>query len=502
MTMRRLDAFSDLRRALLLGFAITTAACAPTVRLPQPDTRLPTAFEATPANGDAILLDRWWNDFHDPRLETLVNAALERSTTIRLAYARIAEARATRSETRASTLPSGSLSASSTVQGSKSLWGAGTSQDTQISYQATFAPSWEVDLFGRLAAIRNRADLDYQSSALDFYGTRLALAGDVATSLFQARFLATQLADARESLTIASDLARSGAVGLAQGLVSGQDAARLDADAASAEAEVTRLEGELKAAKRSLLILTGDATAPTESLAIEPRLDNPPPLPDLAPGTLLMRRPDVRGAEVALQSAAQTVQIDRLALFPKINIQPGIGLSAMTGIGAAGTALSAIPGIGAGGTGLWSIVAGLAVPVLDRTRLMAALRVSEARGQQAVITYEQTVQTAFGESENALTRVSADSRRIADLDRATTRARAAFDAARRGYVDGLTDLTTLLQVERVWIQNRSALNAARFALLSDTVTAIRALGGGWDPQSSLDSHAPLTAPFPAMPDKP
>jgi outer membrane protein TolC len=198
-----------------------------------------------------------------------------------------------------------------------------------------------------------------------------------------------------------------------------------------------------------------------------------------------MRRPDVRSAEVALQSATETIQIDRLALFPQISIQPGVGLSATAGSAA-------------GGTGLWSIVAGLTVPVLDRTRLMAALRVSEARGQQAVIGYEQTVQTAFGEGENALTRVSADSRRIADLDRATTRAQTAFDAARRGYADGLTDLTTLLQVERVWIQNRSALNAARFALLSDTVSAIRALGGGWDPQTSLDPHAPL----PAAPENP
>jgi NodT family efflux transporter outer membrane factor (OMF) lipoprotein len=468
-----------MRRALPLVLAATTA-CAPTIHLPQPNTQLPGTFETRAPEAETVSLDRWWTDYHDSQLEALVNAALERSTTIRIAYARIAEARATRGETRSSTLPSGGLSASATVDGSKRLWGTGISQDAQTSYQASFTPSWEIDLFGRLAAIRNRADLDYQSSALDFYATRLALAGDVAAALYQARFFAAQLADAHESLIIARDLVRSAALGYEHGLIADQDVARLDADVSSGEAEVTRLEAELRATKRSLLILTGDATMPTETLTIEPQLNSPPPLPDLAPGTLLMRRPDVRGAEIALQSAAETVRIDRLALFPQFPIQAGLGLSATGG------------SVG-GGTGLWSIVAGLAVPVLDRARLLATLRVSEARGQQAVIGYEQSVQTAFGEAENALTRVAADGRRVNDLGRATLRARVAFDAARRGYTAGLTDLTTLLQVERVWIQNRSSLNAARFALLSDTVTAIRALGGGWNPETSLAPKAPLTA---------
>jgi NodT family efflux transporter outer membrane factor (OMF) lipoprotein len=475
--------FAVRAQHVLSGVAlILVAGCAPSVHLAPADTHLPPAFEApaTTGTGDAFVLDHWWEDFRDPQLNHLVSIALERSTTIRLAYARIAEARAMRGETRASTLPTGNLSASATGQGSERLWGSDLSQEGHASYQASFSPSWELDLFGRLAAIRTRADLDFQSSALDFYGARLALAGDVAGGLFQARFLATQLADARDSLVIAQDLARSGALGREHGLFSDQDAAQLDADVASGEAEVTRLEAELRAAKRSLLILTGDATAATDTLAIAPRLDAPPPLPDLAPGTLLMRRPDVRGAEIALQSAIETIKIDRLALFPRFSVAPGVGLSA-TGDSAGG------------GTGLWSLVAGLTVPVLDRARLLAGLRVSEARGQQAVISYERAVQAAFGEAENALTRVAAGSRRIVQLERATARAKAAFDAARGGYAAGLTELTTLLQTERIWLQNRSVLSAARFALLSDTVTAVRALGGGWNPEASLDPHAPIPA---------
>lgn len=468
---------SITRWALACAAGLSAASCAPSVHLPQADVGLPPAFEVSAAQDatQGLALDAWWNSFDDPQLVSLIDLALERSTTARLAYARIAEARATRDQARASTLPTGSLTGGATVQGSEPLWGPGFSQGASTSFSAGFQPSWEIDLFGRLAATRTRADLDYRSSALDFYGARLALAADVAGSLFQARFTAVQLANGRETLAISQDLARTGEIAFSRGLTSGQDAARLRADLASAQAEVVRLEAELRVAKRLLLILVGDPISATDALAIEAALKAPPSLPEATPGLLLTRRPDVRSAELDVQAAAQTLKIDRLALFPRFTINPGATLSA-----AAGT-----------GTGLWSIAAGVAVPILDRARLLAALRISEARGQQSVITYERTVQTAFGEASNTLTRVEAGRRRIVQLTRAADQSRYAFEAARRGYQAGLTDLTTLLQSQRTWLQNRTTLNSAQYNLLSDTVAAIRALGGGWDPQSDLGPAAVL-----------
>ena len=462
-----------MHMAMLMS-ATVLAGCAPRVALPTPAIALPPSFEtSSPATGETpIALDRWWDGFGDPQLAELVSTALDRSTTARLAYARIAEARALRSQSRAGTLPSGSLSGTATEQGSEHLWGAGLTSPGLDSYRMSFAPSWEVDLFGRLSAIRDRADLDYAASALDFYGVRLALAADVAAALFQARSLAVQYADAGDTLRIARELAASATLGLSRALTSGTDVARLRADVASSEAEVTRLAAELRIAKRSLLILTGHPTATTDSLAIEPALAPPPALPPATPGLLLARRPDIRSAEIALQAAAKTVRIDQLALFPRFDLQPTIGLSA-TG------------GAAAGGAGLWSLAAGLTLPILDRARLLAQLRISEARGQQAVIQYEQSVQKAYGEAENALTSVAADQQRVEQLGRATADARTAFDASRRGYAAGLTDLTTLLQTERAWRQNRAALTRAQASLLADTVAAFRAIGGGWNPDTGL-----------------
>jgi outer membrane protein TolC len=132
-------------------------------------------------------------------------------------------------------------------------------------------------------------------------------------------------------------------------------------------------------------------------------------------------------------------------------------------------------------SGLWSLAAGLSLPVLDRSRLMAQLRATEAQGQQAVIAYEAAVQAAFRDADIALATASADRLRLNDLTRAEERARFAFDAGRKGYGIGLTDLTTLLQSERSWRAARTALTSARALALSNVVAAFRALGGGWNP---------------------
>lgn len=457
--------------------AVLTAGCAPSVHLPTADTALPAAFEAPASPSvDPISLDLWWRSFNDAQLSVLIETALERSTTARLALARLQEARAARSVTRAGTQPTGSLSATATEQGARRLWGQGSSVAGSDSYAANFYPSWELDLFGRLSATRERADVQYASSTLDYHAARLALAADVATALFEARSTAIDLATARERLTIARDLARTARLGETHGLTSGQDRARLDSDVASASAQEARLTAELQASKRSLLILIGDPDGATGGLNIDPSLGTAPVLPQVTPGLLLARRPDVLSAGLAVEAASLGVQIDRLALFPKFDINPGVGLTAATGAGG-------------GGTGLWSIAAGLALPILDRTRLMAQLRVSEAQGRGAVITYEQTVQNAFGETENALVRLSANRSRIGQLESAELDARRAYDIGIRGYRAGLTDLTTVLQSEQSWLQARAARDAGRLALLVGTVTAVRSLGGGWDASESMPKEA-------------
>jgi NodT family efflux transporter outer membrane factor (OMF) lipoprotein len=464
-----------LRPSLLLCVAL--CGCAPSVELARPKIALPERFEAAGGVAEAESLDRWWDRFADAQLSALVEEALANSTDARTAYFRLREARAIRDQSLSQRMPTGSLSGSAKVQNGSQLSGTDLFGSTarSDSQSLAFSPSWELDLFGRLAAIGRGARASYVAAAYDYHGARLSLAADVASALFEARGLAVQRDDAQEAVRIAQDLAHASELGRSHGLVAASETARLEGDVATAQAELTRIETALRNAKRSLLVLAGRPDAPTESLPIEARLDTPPPVPALLPATLLTRRPDVLAAEARLAAATSAVQVDRLALFPRLTLQGNGSISRTSG---------ALGGV----SSLWSLAAGLSLPVLDRTRLMAQLRATQAQGEQAVVSYEAAVQAAFRDADIALALVAADKSRLTDLVRAEERSRFAFDAARKGYAVGLTDLTTLLQSEQTWRAARRALTTARSQALGNVVSAYRTLGGGWN------ANDPATAP--------
>lgn len=479
--------------ATLAMAAIGLGGCA-SARLRTPDVQLPTAFErgqgATEAELPAQALDAWWMLFPDPQLHALVEQALQSAPTARTALARLEEAAATRRALVLQLLPQGGLQGSVVQQhsersgfGNFNIPGFTNSGDT-TTYQASFNPTWEIDLFGRSRAARRGVNADFLATRFNVEASRMSLAADVAQSLFQARALAVQLEDARQTVRIRTDAARVGRVRADRGLASEADARRLQSDLETSEAEAARLAAALDGAKRTLLVLLGRGTDPLDSLPIEAVSAAPPRMPVSTPGELLARRPDVREAEARLRAEAENVAIARLALFPTFTLAPGASIQKMTG------ATNSL-------TKLWSIGIDAALPVLDRPRLMAELRAEKARGEQAVIAFEQSVQNAYGEAENALATLQADETRLALLERAEAGARYAFDAADRGYRAGLTDLTTRLDAERAWLAARSALTGARAQALQDAVAAFKALGGGWNPpplqntvaQNSVDQNA-------------
>lgn len=476
---------------LVLSAALSLGACAPRTDLPTPDTRLPLAFEAKPqaaatppAPGS---LDRWWLLFNDAQLTGLVEQSLAASPDVRTAMARLREARANRSQALFVYGPQGNIGASATEQYTSAdisgLSGATTGVGTGVStggggflntgesrsYGAQLPISWELDLFGEVPVARRAADADLAFAGFDFEATRISLAAQTATLLFQVRGTAVQLGDARENARDAHSLARTAAVKVQAGLAASNETARLDADAETADAEVARLSALFENQRRQLLALVGQGAAPSASLPVEARIAPAPAVPESTPGELLARRPDVRRAERQLAAAAARVQLDKLQLFPKLRLQPGVQLARSV---QSSYSLS---------QAIWSIGLGVTVPVLDRRRLLAEIRAQTARGEQAAAQYERAVQNAYSDAEQSLSTIAADQTRVAALTRATGRSRFAFDAAQIGYRAGLTDLTTLLQAQASYRNTRAQLTAVRTAALLNAVNAFKALGGGWTP---------------------
>ena len=175
----------------------------------------------------------------------------------------------------------------------------------------------------------------------------------------------------------------------------------------------------------------------------------------------------MREAAARLVAASGRLDLDERALFPRFTLLPGLGATSGPGL------------VGQTATSLWSIGVGFAQPVLDLPRLRTEIRAQGARADQAALIYEKTVQTAYGEAENALVTLAASERSAAVLEAGEARAHRASDAARKLYGMGLDDITAALSAEQAWRTTRSALTSARVQALRQSVTTYKALGGGW-----------------------
>ncbi|HEX4710157.1 efflux transporter outer membrane subunit [Phenylobacterium sp.] len=469
---------SAVSAALLACLAL--GACA---HVRTPDLRLPQAYEAPKgAPAGAVELDRWWLAFDDAQLTGLIEQALIANPDARSAAARLTEARANRTEALVHFLPQGDVTASTHQTDTHQLAGTVfnfpgfTSSGVSNASAVNFDVSWEVDIFGRFLAARKAVNGDLAAARFNYEGARASLAASVADAYFQARGLAIQLADARETARIERELYDSATKRAAAGIAPTSDADRVAGDLAQADALAAGLEAELQAQRRTILILAGRTIEPTANIAVDASVGTLPPIPDALPSELLKRRPDVREAEARVAGQAGRSDADILAFLPTLYFTPSLGWQQQSQPGFSITAQSLVTG----GT--------FTQPLLSIPKLLAELKAQNARTEQAVIAYEKAVQTAFSESEGALVRLEADRRRVALLTEGEARAARGYRASKIGYDRGLTDLQTALSAEQSWRTTRSQLTAAEVQALRRTVQAYKALGGGW-PAERFPSQA-------------
>ncbi len=438
------------------------------------DVRLPAAFEGpASAPAGAIALDRWWNAFEDPELTGLVESALARNTDVRSARARLDEVRAQRTGAIYQYLPQGDLQGSARrthteqISGSVANIPGFTNSGTSENYSAAFNVSWEVDPFGRAFFAVRAANAELDQARYAYETTRAQIAAQTADAWFQARGLAIQLADSRESARIQQALydvaAKRGEIGIAPT----SEADRVAGDLAQTKANVAALEAQLQVQKRAILILAGRVVEPTASVSAPPQVGRPPAVPAALPSELLQRRPDVRQAQAAVRSQADQQTIAALAFFPTFTLTPGIGWQKIVQPNFRSESDS------------WILGGTVLQPILSIPRRLADLKAQGARTEQAVATYEKTVQTAFQEAESALVTLDADQRRVALLTDGEVRSRRAFEASALGYQRGLIDLQSTLNNEQAWRGVRAQLASAQVQALRRTVQAYKALGGGW-----------------------
>jgi NodT family efflux transporter outer membrane factor (OMF) lipoprotein len=412
-------------------------------------------------------LSGWLSSIDDPVLQDLLQVGLSENLDIGTARARIEQARQAAGIAGAPYWPAANAQLS--TQRARLPSGAGRSV-TANSDEGAIAASWELDLFGATRNSVASAQALVENAAATAVGTRLLVTADILLDYADLRTAQNRVDIARRSAASQAqllDLIRSRQ---AAGLATDADVAQVEATLSLTRATVPLLEAEIAQDVHALAILTA---RPPEAL---PQLGKTsPPIPTLAmvplgvPAEAVRHRPDVIAAERQVAASYAQVGVARAALFPSLTLT-----------GSAGRTGSSWTNLRAPEAFVWSAGAGLVQPLFAGGRLRAGVREARAVLEQQELQYRKTVLGAFGEVEDALSRMSADSERAKLLEAATTSATRARDRSKDLYGAGLGDLTAVLLAESTMLTSEDSLAQSMFNRFQDGVTLFKAMGGGWD----------------------
>ncbi len=408
----------------------------------------------------------WWRQFDDPVLDELESNALAANHDIRIAVARVEQARAVFSDVRLDQYPIVTADASATKQ--KQVIPGFVDKPVNISvFRAGFDAFWELDLFGRVQSEVRAADATAQSYDATLDDARVIVAAEVARNYFELRGLQQRLAVAERSLANQRDTLRITQIRREAGVGEEFDVASAAARVASIEASVPPIRTAIAQHEHHLAVLTGRRP---DDLAIDltPR-DYPPLAKELPLGdveTFLRRRPDVVAAERRLAAATAGEGIAAADLFPHITISGFLGFIAGRG-----------HLFGKSDSQAWAITPALTWSAFDFASARARLRGAAAGTREAEAVYEQTVLRALEETSNAFVSYAEQQQRLVKLnDQARESARASA-IARARYREGVADFLALLDAERTQLQAEDAVAEAESEVFTSVVAVYKSLGG-------------------------
>ena len=462
------------------------AGCAVGPNYEKPALPVPAGWQEAQQKGidtRSAELARWWTAFNDPLLSSLVERAVRSNLDLRLAEARIREARASRAVTASGAWPTVDLSGSYTRnrasenaigspgQGAVVAPSGGGSNLDQNLYRNGFDANWEIDVFGGVRRSVEAADATVEAVVENRRDVLVTLLGEVARNYIDLRGFQRRLGVARANLKTQQDTLELTRVRFQAGLASDLDVAQQEAQVNSTAAQIPTLESLVKQAAYGLDVLLGAQPGVLwGELSKEMEIPNLPPevLVGL-PSDLLRRRPDIRRAERQLAASTALVGAATADLFPKFFLTGVAGLQSVS----ADDWFS-------GGSRFWSIGPRITWPVFDAGRIRANIEIRNAQQEQALTLYEKSLLIAFQDVETALVNYANEQARYRSLTDAVTANRRAVAMANELYIRGLNDFLNVLDTQRSLYVTESALAESQATMVTNLVALYKALGGGWE----------------------
>lgn len=484
---------------LMIGCEVGPDYHAPTIPVPpkfnlaetRPSTQpvdLRLAEIPTPAQ-----LQRWWETFHDPELNRLIERALQSNLDLQSAVQKIRQARAQLGVARAGYFPtvdataqynrshssahlgSGSSSSSSggttgTGAGTGSVGGGGTGVDSSF-YQAGFDASWELDVFGGIRRGVEAASANLDVEIENRRSVLITLLGDVATDYVELRGLQLQYAITRQNADAQAQtlilIQTQNRAGLVADLAVAQQVALVD----TTESQLPDLDAQIHQTIHALSVLLGQEPSSLEN-ELEPLAPipvGPVHVPPGLPSELLRRRPDIRMAERQLAAANAEIGVATADLFPQFTLTGDLGFES--------SKLSELFNVNSRYLGIGP---SMSWPVLEFGAIRYNIEVQNALTRQAFFNYESVVLSGFEDVEDALVIYAKEQDRRAALEQAVQADQKAVNLTESLYKNGLDTFLDVLTTQQNLLTAQETLVLSQQAVSTDLVSLYKALGGGWE----------------------
>jgi len=426
----------------------------------------------------------WWQLFQDPQLQTLIREGLASNLDLRLAAARVVEARALAGVAKSYLYPEVGVGFG-TQQNQISRVGDPKASETAVpdrtysNWSLNGTLSWEIDLFGRIRRGREAAVAQYLASEEGKKAVMVTLVADIASTYHYLRELDADLEIARRTVKINDETVAYYELRLKGGVSNRLEVDQAKANRAITAAAIPNIERQVAIAENALSVLLGKAPGPVARFKAIGEAEVPPVVPSGLPAQLLERRPDVRQAEQALVAANANVGVAKALFYPTISLTAG-----------AGAVSSSLSDFLTPESMIWSFGAGLLQPIFNGGRIKNNYEAAKARYDQALAQYQRAALNAYREVADSLVTVQKLAEQRKELQAGVDALRDATGLARARYDNGLSSYLEVLVADQALFNQELQLAAVRGSQLRAVIQLYRALGGGWQ----LEATPPPVAP--------
>ncbi len=446
----------------------------------KPDIKLPENWfapeeKAMPLTNDkAEIQQSWWRNFKDPVLDQLIEQAGKDNFDLKIAQARIVQARAARGITSSALIPQVNIVAGDNRQGNRFAFGGASFAGMEkpfSTFQTGFDASWELDLFGKSRRALESANAELEAARAERDGMQVSMFAEVASVYMDIRSYQQQIKIVQETID-----AEKSTVSIVNENYRAGNSAQLYLMQAQAQLEQTKTQlpyyqNLLAQSEYSMDVLLAKQPGETHKI-----VENSQPIPSVAdslilsaPAKVIADRPDIRAAERRLASATAKQGVAAAQFFPDISLSAFIGFLNVD----AANLLER-------DSKSWSAGGNILSPILNYGKLSSNMDLADAKQQEALTLYQKAVISALADVSKSVAAYKKEQEYLSAMDKTVSANRKTAQIARSRYKEGLSSFIEVLDAERTLYASQSQMVKSKAQVSQDLIAVYKSLGGGWE----------------------